>query len=166
MRKQKVFLVMFAIIFCTLIIHTHRKDIQKEDEFSDILYGIPTYENSRFSRSMSSLNSNPFIAVFLTNDSHEKIVAFYKKNLKVDFEYNEIEYRARSVHAMTVYQFKIQEGVLVNQISKGVEIIPYNSFNRRVFKAKTKIKILLPLEEVEAFRKKDKESKREEPRDF
>ncbi|MCP4216863.1 MAG: hypothetical protein GY765_19585 [bacterium] len=48
MRKKKAFIVLFAIISLSLVIHSFRKELQKEIEFGKELFGIPTYANSRF----------------------------------------------------------------------------------------------------------------------
>jgi hypothetical protein len=158
-RKRKVFMSLLGVIFCTFIIHSYFKDTNKEEiEFPEVLYDIPTYNNSRLSVTMSSsLKSNPYTVVFLTDDPYKKVLKFYKEKLGMDFK--ELKYGGR-MHTMTIYQFELEKGILTNQINKGVEIIPFNPRNRRVYKAKTKIKIIIPLREIEA-QKKEKESKEE-----
>ncbi len=158
MRKKKGLLAIFGLLFCTIIIYSYMQENEKEIEFGEMLFGVPTYQNSRLSRPMSSLRANPYTAVFLTNDSFGKVVAYYKEKLP-DAEYNELTYGG-TTRGMTVYQFKLEDGILTNQINKGVEIIPYNSFNQRVFKAKTKIKIFIPLSEVMEEEEKESEISR------
>ncbi len=115
--------------------------------FPKILYGIPTYENSKIDFSMSSLNSDPYIAVFLTGDNYEKVLHFYKTRLKVPVKV--LQYGKGSLKTKTIYQFQILEGVLKDYPAKGVEIHPLNSRSQRVYKARTKIKIILPRQEVQ-----------------
>lgn len=153
-RKHKGLLALAGVILFTLAVHSYIRQNQKEIEFPEILYGIPTYQNSRLSYPMSSLTADPYTAVFLTNDPYEKVLAFYKE--KLGMEYEEIKYgRGRTV-VMTLYQFKMEDGILTNQISKGVEIIPFNHFNRRVYKAHTKIKIMIPQKEIKGLKEKSK----------
>ncbi|MCP4216862.1 MAG: hypothetical protein GY765_19580 [bacterium] len=104
---------------------------------------------------MSSLRSDPYVAVFLTKDSYKDVIEFYKKSLKKgEFIYKELPYGARGKTVLTVYQFEMEKGILTNQISKGIEIVPYNTWNSRVYKANTKIKIILPAAEVKSAQKK------------
>lgn len=161
-RKQKAVLALGGVILFTLVIHSYIRENQREIEFPEILYGIPTYQNSRLSYPMSSLNANPYTAVFLTNDSYEKVIEFYKEKLNMD--YKELKYGRGSTVVMTIYQFELEKGILTNQINKGVEIIPLNSFNQRVYKAKTKIKIMIPQEEIQA-QTEGREEKEEEKKE-
>jgi hypothetical protein len=130
---------------------------EKEIAFPENLYGIPTYQNSRLSIPMSSLNGDPYIAVFLSEDPFEKIVQYYKNKLKMDFKELKYGHKARNHMTMTVYQFEIEKGSLENYINKGVEIIPLKSRSRRVYKAQTKIKIILPRREVVELKRKKEE---------
>lgn len=151
-RKHKGLLALAGVILFTLVVHSYIRQNQKEIEFPEILYGIPTYQNSRLSYPMSSLTADPYTAVFLTDDPYEKVLAFYKEKLGMD--YKEINYGRGSTVVMTLYQFKLEDGILTNQISKGVEIIPFNRFNRRVYKASTKIKIMVPQAEIKELTEK------------
>ncbi|MCP5051690.1 MAG: hypothetical protein GY940_31275 [bacterium] len=153
-RHVRAFLSLAGIIFLTFIIHSYKKENEQEIPFPKSLYGIPTYENSRLSSRMSSPTGNPYIAVFLSQDSHDRIVQFYKDQLKMD--YKVLEYGQRSVVTMRVYQFEIEKGVLKNYINKGVEVIPLNSRSQMVHNARTKIKIVLPRKEVLEFNQKQK----------
>lgn len=153
-RKRKIILAFGGVIVLTLFIHSYIRQTQKEIEFPEILYGIPTYQNSRLSFPMSSLNSDPYTAVFLTEDSYEKVLAFYEE--KLGMGYKKLNYGRGSTVVGIVYQFKLEDGILTNQISKGVEIIPFNHFNQKVYKASTKIKIMIPQKEIEALMEKSK----------
>lgn len=144
----------------TLFIHSYIRQTQKEIEFPEILYGIPTYQNSRLSYPMSSLTGDPYTAVFLTDDPYETVLAFYEK--KLGMGYKKLNYGRGSTIVGAVYQFKMEEGILTNQISKGVEIIPFNHFNRKVYKASTKIKIMIPQKEIEALMEKSRKAESSE----
>ena len=66
-------------------------------------------------------------------------------------------HKKRKHMTLTIYQFEIEKGELENHISKGVEIIPFNSRSQKVYKARTKIKIILPRREVLELNKKKEE---------
>ncbi len=148
-----------GVILFTLVIHSYIAN-QRDVDFPEFLYGIPTYRNSKLSAQMSSLESDPYTAVFLTKDPYEKVLEFYKEKMGVDhrvLRYGRKGFikegeSARVFHR--VYQFKIEDGILTNQISKGVEIIPFNKFNQKVFKAKTKIKIFISQSEIAELKEK------------
>ena len=76
---------------------------------------------------MSSLNGDPYIAVFLSGDPYEKILQFYKDKLKIDYKVLKYGHKKRNIMTLTLYQFELEKGILENYISKGVEIIPLNS---------------------------------------
>lgn len=160
-RKRRIFVALIGICLCTYITYSYMQKAKEEIEFPEILYGIPTYQNSRLNYPMSGFNADPYTAVFLTDDSYEDVVAFYKA--KLNMEPRPINYGRRNVVTMTIYQFKLEDGILTNQISKGVEIIPFNSFSRKVYKARTKIKIMVPQSEIRALTEgKEEEEKREQ----
>lgn len=146
MRKRKAFISIFGIVFLSLIIHSYMGEKDEEKAFPKMLYGIPTYDNSRINYEMSSLNSDPYIAVFMTGDSFEKVLQFYKDRLNKPVKV--LEYGRGSHKTKTIYQFQLLPGVLPNYPAKGVEIHPLNSRSQRVYRAKTKIKIILPRKEV------------------
>lgn len=150
-------LSLFGIIGLTLIINSYMERNEKEIAFPVNLYGIPTYKDSRLSFPMSSMNGDPYIAVFLSGDPYEKVLQFYKDKLKIDFKVLKYGHKKRNHMVLTIYQFEIEKGELKNYISKGVEIIPLNSRSQRVYKARTKIKIILPRREVLEFNKKKEE---------
>jgi len=156
-RKVKGFLSLFGIIGLTLIINSYRERNEKEIAFPGDLYGIPTYRDSRLSFPMSSLDGDPYIAVFLSGDPYEKVLRFYKDHLKMDYKVLKYGHKKRKPITLTVYQFEIEKGDLENYIGKGVEIIPLNSRSQEVYKARTKIKIILPRKEVLEFNKKKEE---------
>jgi len=156
-RKIKGLLSLVGIIGLTLIINSYMAQNQKEIPFPDVLYGIPTYEESRLSYPMSSLNGDPYIAVFLSNDSYKKILQFYKDKLKIEYKTLEFGLKKRNKMLLTVYQFELERGILPRSINKGVEIIPLNSRSQRVYKAKTKIKIILPKNEILELNKKNED---------
>jgi len=145
-RRIRGLLSLVGIIALTLFVYSYMKESEKKIDYPEYLYGIPTYPQSRFSPSFSSLNGDPFIAVFFSEDSYEKILQFYKEKLNID--YKEIDYGSSSLKVMTIYQFPIEPGPLKNYIAKGVEVLPLNSRNQFVNKAKTKIKIYVPQSEV------------------
>jgi hypothetical protein len=130
------------------------KENDREISFPKIMCGIPTYPDSRFNAAMSSLNSDPFMAVFFTRDSYEQVLNFYRDKLKIDHKV--LKYGRGSKVMRTVYQFEIKKGVLKDYISKGVEIMPLTARSQRVLKAKTKIKIIIPKKEVVEASKKPK----------
>ena len=155
MRDIKALVSLAAIIFLTFVISSYKQESQKTAvEVRDNLYGIPTYKNARLNARMSQMNGNPYVAVFMSNDSHETIVQFYKDRLKMDYKL--LEYGKRAVVTMRVYQFPIEMGTLKNYLNKGVEIIPLNKRSQMVHSAKTKIKIILPRREVDAAIQKQK----------
>lgn len=156
-RKVKGLLSLFGIIGLTLIINSYMEKNEKEIAFPGNLYGIPTYQDSRLSFPMSSPNGDPYVAVFLSRDPYEKVLQFYKDNLKMDFKVLKYGDKKRKHMTLTIYQFEIEKGELENYISKGVEIIPLNSRSQEVFKARTKIKIILPRREVSEFNRKKEE---------
>jgi hypothetical protein len=156
-RRVKALLSLFGIIGLTLIINSYMERNEKEIAFPENLYGIPTYQDSRLSFPMSSMNGDPYIAVFLSGDSYEKVLHFYKDKLKIDFKVLKYGHKKRKHMTLTIYQFEIEKGELENYISKGVEIIPLNSRSQKVYKARTKIKIILPRREVVELNKKKEE---------
>lgn len=148
-QKPKIFLAAVGIIFCGLITHSYMQNIKDNVDLPAELYGIPVYQNARVSVPMtSSPETDPYVAVFFSDDSHEKIVAFYEE--KLEMKVVPLKYGKGRLTALIVYQFKIEDGILTNQINKGVEIVPFNSWNRRVYKAKTKIKIFIPQKDIQA----------------
>lgn len=148
-RKRKAFLAMMGICFCALITHSYMQKSKDNVDLPAELYGIPVYQNARISVPMtSSPETDPYVAVFLSDDSYEKVVAFYEE--RMEMKAVALKYGKGRLTAMIIYQFKIEEGVLTNQINKGVEIVPFNSWNRRVYKAKTKIKIMVPQTDIQA----------------
>jgi len=156
-RKVKALLSLFGIIGLTLIINSYMERNETEIAFPGNLYGIPTYRDSRLSFPMSSMNGDPYIAVFLSGDPYEKVLQFYKDKLKMDFKVLKYGHKKRKHMTLTIYQFEIEKGELENYISKGVEIFSLNSRSQRVYKARTKIKIILPRREVLEFNKKEEE---------
>ncbi|UCH94895.1 MAG: hypothetical protein JSV88_32215 [Candidatus Aminicenantes bacterium] len=154
----KALLSLVGIIALTLIINSYMKENEKEIDFPGILYGIPTYQNSRLSLPMSSLEGDPYIAVFLSRHPYEKVLQFYKEKLQMD--YKVLKYGLRKHITKRVYQFEMEKGVLKDYINKGVEIIPLNSRSQRVYKARTKIKIIIPRKEVAAISEKKETTNR------
>lgn len=154
MRKSRALLSLFGIIILTFIINSHMKENEKEIPFPKSMCGIPTYQDARISSSMSSLNSDPFIAVFLTRHSYEQVLHFYQDRLNMD--YKVLKYGRGKKVTKTIYQFEIKKGVLKDYISKGVEITPLNTRSQRIYKAKTKIRIIIPRKELEAASSKKK----------
>jgi hypothetical protein len=131
------------------------KENEKEPAFPALLYGLPTYENSRLVSYMSSLDGDPYIAVFLSTDPYQKILDYYKSKLKVNVK--ELKYGRGKRIMKTIYQLEVEKGVLPDYIGKGVEISALNGRSQRVYKAKTKIRLIVPRKEVlEAKAKKDK----------
>lgn len=157
MRKWRGLFSLLGIIFLTIVINTYRADSQKEVKFPPELYGIPTYENSRLSNSMSSFNGNPYIAVFLAFDDHDTVVRYYKEKLKIDYKL--LEYGNRGIVTTRIYQFRLADGELPDSISKGVEVMTLNGRSQRVLNAKSKIKIYIPRKEVLEAQQKQQNKK-------
>lgn len=153
-RKIKALLSLFGIIGFTLIINSYMGKNEQEIAFPENLYGIPTYQDSRLSFPMSSMDGDPYIAVFLSGAPYEKVLQFYKDKLKMDVKVLKYGHKKRKHMTLTIYQFEIEKGELENYISKGVEVIPLNSRSQKVYKARTKIKIILPRKEVLELNKK------------
>jgi hypothetical protein len=143
-----------GIIILTFIINSHMNESEKEIPFPKIMCGIPTYQDAWISSSMSSLNSDPFIAVFFTRDSYKQVLHFYQDRLNMD--YKVLKYGKGKKVTKTIYQFEIKKGVLKDYISKGVEITPLNTRSQRIYKAKTKIRIIIPKIELKAASTKKK----------
>jgi hypothetical protein len=156
-RKRKALLSLFGIIGLTLIINSYMETNEREILFPENLYGVPTYPKARVNYSMSSLNGSPYICVFLSGDPYENVLQFYKDKLKMNYKVLHFGRKTRPHMTMTVYQFEMEKGVLEKSINKGIEIIPLNHWSQRVYKAKTKIKIILPRQKVvELNREKEK----------
>lgn len=155
-RKTKGLISLFAVFFLTIVINTAMQENEKKIPAPDFLFGIPTYPGARISQSLSSFSGNPYTAVFLSNDPYEKILQFYKEKLKID--YQTVSLGLRKHNMKTFYMFKLQEGILDNNksVGKGVEVYPLNSRSQRVFKAITKIKIILPRTEVDQASRESK----------
>lgn len=153
--RVKGLLSLFGIIACTIIINSYMQQNEKEIDYPNLLYGMPTYPEAKISYPMSSVNGNPYIAVFLSGDSYEKVLEFYREKLKI--KYRTIKLGSRGHVVKTFYQFVMQEGLLANgkSVGKGVEVHPLNARSELVYKAKTKIKIILPKKEVEEMKRKD-----------
>jgi len=156
----------FALIMVTIVIHSYINQIKKVVPFPKIFYGIPTYERSRLDVSMtSSPNIDPYMVVFITEDSYEKVLDFYKKQLKMNYRtvvYRGVKNTNRGL-SMTVYQFVIKESSLKNYLLKGVEVMPFNRWSGRLNRGQTKIRIIIPQEEIkkaaaEAQQKKESTS--------
>ena len=157
-RQIKGLLSLIGLLGLALIINSYIERNDREVQFPEILYGIPTYPNSHFSSIMSSLNGDPYTAVFLSPDPYETILQFYKEKLKMDYKIQEFGLKRRNRMPLTVYQFELEKGILEHSINKGVEIISFNSRNQRMYNALTKIKIILPRKEVVELNKKSDNS--------
>lgn len=159
-RKRRAFFTLFGIIVLTFIAYSYKSGLEKEPQAPNMVFGIPAYQDARFSSYMSSLNGNPYTAVFLSPDSADQVVRFYKDYFGKEPKL--IEYGQRGIVAMKIYQFRLEDGPLPDSINKGVEIIPLNSRSRRIHKARTKIKIIIPRKEVmeDRLKKEAKEEKK------
>jgi hypothetical protein len=153
-RKRRAFFTIAGIKVLTFIVYSYKSGLDKEPRAPKMVFGIPAYQDARFSSTMSSLNGNPYIAVFLSADSYEVVLRFYKDYFQK--EPKVIEYGQRSIVAMRIFQFELEKGPLPDSIDKGVEIIPLNSRSQRIHKARTKIKIIIPRKEVVAEQLKQK----------
>ncbi len=98
---------------------------------------IPIYPNSKFSKVLSFTGEKNWLLSYLTEDSFSKVVSFYKKNLNIKPE------KVKYGKTLVIYQFPISYTKINKQkvLEEGVEIIPFSGFYKKVFKAKTKIKI-------------------------
>jgi len=146
--RKKGLITLAAIIFFTLILQAFLLVMQQEDGFPPSLEGIPVYPASRYNDFLSSQGGNPRVYVFLSDDTAASIVAFYEDFFAV--QARKLTYPSG---LLRIYQFMITPSIVKDTPLKGVEVIPLNRFNRRIFKALTKIKIILPpLEEEKTER--------------
>ncbi len=146
MRILRIVFAVLGLVIVSYIIQSYRVDHKKKVDSPQFVYGLPTYPGSQFNQQMSALTGDPYVAVFFSDDSYEKVIKFYKEKLKRD--YKVLKYGRKSHVVMEIYQFQIEEGVLKDYIAKGVEVIPLNSRNQSTYNAKTKIKIILPRQEI------------------
>lgn len=158
-RRRRALFAFFGIIALTFVAYSYKSGLDKEPQAPKMVFGIPAYQDARFSSLMSSLNGNPYIAVFLSPDKADQVVRFYQDYFGK--EPRLLEYGQRGIVALKIYQFKLIQGPLPDSIDKGVEIIPLNSRSQRIHKARTKIKIIIPRKEVtgDRIKKEAKEKK-------
>ena len=131
MRKFSLFLV-FLFIF-SLIGQGAEIDFNKLKSIDN----IPIYPNAKFSETLSYTGENDWLLAYLTKDSALKVINYYKRVLNVKLE------RVKYGKTLVIYQFPISYTMINKKkiLEKGVEIIPFSGFYRKVFKANTKIKI-------------------------
>ncbi len=140
MRKRAL-IVLAGIVLFTIILQAFLLVIQQEDESPKVLAGIPVYPEARYNDFLSS-RGNPLVYVFMSDDPVETVLAFYEEF-----------FAAPALHLtypsglLRIFQFVITPSEVKDTPLKGVEVIPLNRFNRRIFKARTKIKIILPPDE-------------------
>lgn len=142
MNQTRSIVVSLCLIMLALSIHSYWKRSAQPPDSPEVLYGIPIYPESELNIPLSGTGS-PRIFVYLTEDPLEKVLAFYNQAFQaepVSLSYGK--------GAMTVYQYLIKPSELENYPLKGVEVMPYNAFYRRILKKKVKIKIYVPVEEI------------------
>jgi hypothetical protein len=147
MRKSRAYISGISIIILSFFIHYYVNESQLDIDFPAILYGIPTYKNSKLNRTMSS-TGDPYIFVFLTKDNSDQVLKYYQKELNI--EHQVLKYGRGAIVNLVIYQFTLLKGEILNFPYKGVEIIPLNSFYQRIYGFQTKIKIYIPREEISA----------------
>ena len=123
-------------------IHSFWQNSSRSPALPEVLFGIPVYPGSELNLPLSG-TGEPRIFVFLSDDPLDKVLAFYSSRLKASP--NVLRYGKGS---MTVYQYMIRPSQLANYPLKGVEVMPYNSFYKRVMRKGVKIKIYIPGEEI------------------
>ncbi len=98
---------------------------------------IPIYPNAKFSKTLSYTGKDNWLLSYLTKDPALKVINYYKRVLNVKPE------RVKYGKTLVIYQFPISYTMINKKkvLEKGVEIIPFSGFYRKVFKANTKIKI-------------------------
>ncbi len=131
---MKKLLLLLSIVFLFAALN-YSIDYSRVKEFD----GIPVYPGSKFSKLLSSIGES-LIVVYHSNDDLKSVLAFYRK--KLNMNYKKVKYGK----ALIVYQFPMAYTSINGKLwlKKGVEIIPYGGFYRKVFKAKVKIKIYIP----------------------
>ncbi len=131
---MKKLLLLLSIVFLFAALN-YSIDYSRVKEFD----GIPVYPGSKFSKLLSSIGKS-LIVVYHSNDDLKSVLAFYRK--KLNMNYKKVKYGK----ALIVYQFPMAYTSINGKLwlKKGVEIIPYGGFYRKVFKAKIKIKIYIP----------------------
>ncbi len=131
---KKLFILIVASFFLFSVLLFAEIDFSKIKEYE----GIPVYPNSKFSKLLSSFGKS-WIVVYHSNDDFRDILSFYKE--KLNMNYKKVKYGK----ALIVYQFPMAYTSFNGKLwlKKGVEVIPYGGFYRKVFKAKVKIKIYI-----------------------
>lgn len=133
-----------GIVVFTLILQAFLLVIQQQDESPQVLEGIPVYPAARYNDFLSSRGGNPRIYVFLSDAPADSVVAFYEEFFGV--QAGLLTYPSG---LLKIFQFVVTPSEVKDTPLKGVEVIPLNRFNRRIFKAVTKIKIILPPQETD-----------------
>jgi hypothetical protein len=142
MGNTRLIVTCLCLVMLVVSIHSFWQKSANSPETPDVLYGIPVYPGAKLNLPLSS-TGDPAIFVFLSSDSLDQVLAFYDEAFK-----------ARSTPltygkgAMVIHQYMIQAGELRNYPLKGVEVMAYNSFYRRVLHQRVKIKIYVPEAEV------------------
>ena len=134
---RKYFFIIFIIFFT--IIPNFLLSQKKTTPFDKIksINGYPIYPNSRFSELLSFTGEKQWLLTYLSDDKAYKVIKFYEKRLNKKVE------RIKYGKSLIIYQFP-KDYTMVNKrklLTEGVEIIPFGGFYRKVFKARTKIKI-------------------------
>ncbi len=145
---RKIFTVFIAIFVLVLFSYIKSSMARPGLEVKGNILGIPLYPELEINRRLSS-TSQPWKIVFLSNDNYEKILNFYEKKLKI---------KAKKIvygKSLTIYRLKFNKGKKEKNNKKvsdffnfGLEIIPFNSMYRDVYKKKTKLILFIPKEKV------------------
>lgn len=143
MAYPRSLVISLSIMMLAISSYSFWKKSAQSPQAPEILYGIPVYPQSTLNLPLSS-NGDPHIFVFLSDDSLENVLRFYNEAFKA-----EPRVLSYGKGAMTIYQYLVLSSDLTNYPLKGVEVMPYNAFYRRVMNKKVKIKIYVPKAEVE-----------------
>ncbi len=142
MYKTRSIVISLCLIMLAVSIHSYWKRSSRSPDSPEVLFGIPVYPEAKLNIPLSGTGS-PRIFVYLTDDSLDQVLAFYTEAFKA--EPIVLSYGKTS---MTVYQYLIKPSDITNYPLKGVEVMPYNAFYRRILKKSVKIKIYVPEEEI------------------
>jgi len=142
MPLPRLLVVSLCFVMLAISIHSFWQKADQSPRAPEILYGIPLYPESKLNLPLSG-TGDPAIFVFLSDDTLEKVLAFYDEVFKA-----KPQILTYGKGAMTIYQYLIEPGELTNYPQKGVEVMAYNSFYQRVLHKKVKIKVYVPKAEM------------------
>ncbi len=133
-KKFGVFFILIFLLVCSFLYS--QKKTTPFDKIKSI-NGYPIYPKSRFSSLLSFTGEKQWLLTYLSDDKAKKVIKYYERKLNKKVEI--IKYGK----SLVIYQFP-KDYTMVGKrklLTEGVEIIPFGGFYRKVFKARTKIKI-------------------------